>query len=220
MNRSEQITNLVKALCEAQKTIKIAEKDSTNPHFRSKYASFESVISASRKSLLENGLVVSQIIDATLTNGHLLKTLLMHTSGEWLESTMPILAKDLSPQAFGSALTYAKRYAMAAIVGVGTGEDDDANEAQPTIQKPPVTIEKKELANKATIQQIKLVMVLLKQMGVDEEAAKVRWKSITGKASRTEWTFDDAKKVIEAMKSYVESMSEKAPDLVPHNGGE
>ena len=115
---------LAAALAKAQGQMSGASKDSSNPFFKSKYADLHSVWEACRKPLSENGLAVVQ-----LPNRDVLTTVLMHESGEYISSEIPILAKDNSPQALGSAISYARRYALAAIVGVYQ-VDDDAEAAQ------------------------------------------------------------------------------------------
>lgn len=129
MNTSEQINELAKALSLAQSEMRKASKDSTNPHFRSSYADLTSIWEACQESLTKNGLSVVQ--GASAENEQVsIETRLLHASGQWVESKITVKAKDASPQAVGSALTYCRRYSLAAMVGV-TPEDDDAESAQP-----------------------------------------------------------------------------------------
>ena len=130
MDKSETIIELAKALAKAQGQIKPAIKDSENPHFRSKYADLSSVWDACRKPLTDNGLSVVQMpTDAPTPDSVALTTLLLHTSGEYISSTVsaPLTKKDA--QAIGSALTYLRRYALSAIIGVVADDDDDGNAA-------------------------------------------------------------------------------------------
>jgi hypothetical protein len=121
---------LAAALSKAQADITGALKDSSNPFFKSKYADLASCWDACRKQLAANNLCVIQTTDLDdLTNQTVLKTILAHSSGEWVKSITPILTKDNSPQAQGSGITYARRYALAAIVGLAQ-VDDDAEAAQ------------------------------------------------------------------------------------------
>ena len=133
--KSESIGALAAALAKAQAAITGAVKDAANPFFKSKYADLESVWSACRKPLTDNGLSVVQTTDYT-TEGLMLRTTLLHSSGEWIAGDMPVLTKDASPQAQGSGITYARRYALAAIVGVYQ-TDDDAEAAQGRKPEPP-----------------------------------------------------------------------------------
>lgn len=122
--QSDTIGALALALSKAQADITGALKDSANPFFKSKYADLASCWDACRKQLAANELAVIQTVE-----GDHLATILAHSSGEWVRSHCPIRAKDDSPQALGSAITYARRYALAAIVGLAQ-IDDDAEAAQ------------------------------------------------------------------------------------------
>lgn len=128
MNQSNSIAALAAALAKAQAEIAGAVKDSANPFFKSKYADLESVWSACRKPLTSNGLSVIQTT-LPMKQGLMLVTTLAHSSGEWIRGYMPILAKDNTAQSQGSGISYARRYALAALVGVYQ-TDDDAEAAQ------------------------------------------------------------------------------------------
>lgn len=127
MTKSETINELAAALAKAQGQIKGATKDSENPYFKSKYADLAAVWDACRTALSSNGLAVSQTLSG-VDGAVVVSTMLMHSSGQWIEDTLTLTPKDASPQAFGSAATYGRRYALAAIVGVAP-EDDDGNAA-------------------------------------------------------------------------------------------
>jgi hypothetical protein len=127
MNHSESINEIATALAKAQGQIEGARKDSTNPHFKSSYADLSSVWDACRKALTSNGLSVAQ--GPVSDDGRIgVSTMLMHTSGQWLRATFYMRPTKDDPQGAGSALTYARRYALAAMVGVSP-EDDDGNAA-------------------------------------------------------------------------------------------
>jgi hypothetical protein len=128
VNQSQTIGALAAALAKAQASITGAVKDSANPFFKSKYADLESVWSACRKPLTDNGLSVIQTTQPT-KHGTMLVTTLAHSSGEWIRGYMPILTKDATAQSQGSGISYARRYALAALVGVYQ-TDDDAEAAQ------------------------------------------------------------------------------------------
>lgn len=138
MNQSNEIGELAKALAQAQAEIMPAMKDSSNPFFKSKYADLSSVWNACRPALTKYGLAVCQTSDE-ISGRLMLITTLMHSSGQWIKSHMPILASKPDAQSMGSAISYARRYALAAIAGV-TAEDDDGNAATrpqsvPIVQK-------------------------------------------------------------------------------------
>ncbi len=128
MERSQEITELVAALAIAQGVIEGAAKDSANPFFKSSYADLASVWQAIRAPLSANGLAVMQLPSA---DGQIvtITTILTHKSGQWISSDLTITAKEDSPQAVGSAITYARRYALQSVVGVAP-EDDDGERAQ------------------------------------------------------------------------------------------
>jgi len=128
-HHSEQINELAAALAKAQSEFRGAEEDKINPHFKSKYSSLNALWSACREGLSKNGLSVSQIPQRNGA-GIDLVTLLLHSSGQWIRSELPVIDKIGSPQALGSAITYAKRYALSGIVGISSGDDDDGNAAQ------------------------------------------------------------------------------------------
>jgi len=134
--RSDSIMNLAAALAVAQGQIETASKDGTagSGSYSYKYATLDAVWSVCRMPLSSNGLSVVQI-PITDDNGFFVETVLMHSSGEWISSTMslPIVAKNMSElQAIGSAITYARRYMLAAMIGVTTGDDDDGQSSPPT----------------------------------------------------------------------------------------
>jgi len=125
--KSESITELAKALCNAQATMTTAKKDSLNPHFKSKYADLASVWDACREALTKNGLSIVQIPQAD-GNRITVSTILLHTSGEFIEGDLTMISGANTPQAFGSCITYARRYALSAFVGIAP-DDDDGEEA-------------------------------------------------------------------------------------------
>lgn len=123
MNKSESIKNIAIAIHEVQKELEPVMKDATNPYFNSKYATLEAVWFVVGPLLSKNGLSVVQ-----LGSEDSLETLLLHTSGEWLSGSAKLMPKSNDPQALGSAITYARRYWLSALLGV-VSEDDDGNKA-------------------------------------------------------------------------------------------
>jgi len=134
MERSEQIGQLAAALAKAQSEIKSAIMDSAavipgkegRSGYSYRYADLASVTEACRGPLSKNGIAVIQ----TAENGQgvSVRTMLAHASGEWIASTLTFNPGQTTPQAIGSAITYARRYGLAAICGV-VQEDDDGQEA-------------------------------------------------------------------------------------------
>ena len=123
MISSELINELASALCNAQSQMGGAVKDSANPFFKSSYADLTSVIKAIKQPFADNGLSYTQF-PVSNENGVGVSTRLMHVSGQWIEMeyTLPTVKKD--PQASGSAITYARRYALQSIAGIPTADDD------------------------------------------------------------------------------------------------
>lgn len=124
MNRSETIGEIAKAMNAAQPNIKVAIKDSSNPFFKSKYADLQAVWDACKEALHANGLSVMQM-PSHIDGEPALETILAHTSGQWLSGVYPLSPTKRDPQGVGAAITYARRYALAALVGVVYDEDDD-----------------------------------------------------------------------------------------------
>lgn len=123
MNSSTETNELALALCLAQGQMGGAVKDSSNPFFKSSYADLTSVIKAIKQPFADNGLSYTQFpVSSDIGVG--VATRLMHVSGQWVESefVLPIVKQD--PQAAGSAITYARRYALQSIAGIPTADDD------------------------------------------------------------------------------------------------
>lgn len=127
MTTSETINEIAAALAQAQGEITGAVKDSANPFFKSKYADLASVWDACRAPLSKHGLAIVQSprADGTLVT---VETMLTHASGQWIRDSLSVVAKDDSPQAVGSAITYLRRYALQSFAGVAP-DDDDAEAA-------------------------------------------------------------------------------------------
>lgn len=126
--QSENINELLSALSKAQGKINGAKKDKSNPYFKSSYADLHSVWGACRQVLSDNGLSVVQTM--LMVEGALnLVTILGHSSGQWIKSFLPVNTQKSDPQSLGSAITYMRRYSLAAIVGVAPEEDDDDGES-------------------------------------------------------------------------------------------
>lgn len=126
---------LNEALAKAQLVMTAAKKDAVNPHFKSSYADLASIIEACRKPLAENGLAIAQVV-TTDAKGVTVTTRLLHVSGECIEAPCWMPVAQQTPQAYGSAITYGRRYSLAAMVGVAA-EDDDGNASSISKNVPP-----------------------------------------------------------------------------------
>lgn len=136
MHQSSSIKEIATALAKAQGELGGASKDSNNPAFNSKYADLASIVAAIKACFPKHGLSYVQTPCTTDKDEIGIETMLMHASGEWLRGDpfyMPVA--KLNAHGFGSILTYARRYSLAAMAGVAP-EDDDANAGVATAPRP------------------------------------------------------------------------------------
>lgn len=152
---NEPISELVKALIGAQQEFAPLAKSATNPHFKNKFVPLNEVIETVLPVLNKHGLAISQFPTLTIDGEPGLTTMLMHVSGQFLESTMPLLTAKNDPQGQGSALTYARRYALMSVLGLVGDEDDDGHAARPTpkqqdVKSSPLEEAKKKLRDAIT----------------------------------------------------------------------
>lgn len=143
IEQSPTIAKLVAALVQVQATVEGAVKGKANPAFKgTKYADLSAVWEACREQLVTNDLTVVQFPGEMVDNRMTMTTQLSHATGEWMRGTLSIPLSKVDAQGYGSAVTYARRYALAAVVGV-CPEDDDGNAASqrgPQRQEQPQTI--------------------------------------------------------------------------------
>jgi hypothetical protein len=127
MLMSENVADLAASLALAQGEVENASKNSSNPHFRSKYADLAEIINTVRPVFAKHGLAVLQ--SPSYADGLVsVTTLLTHKSGQWIKDTASAPASKLDAQGVGSAVTYLRRYSLAAFAGIAQ-EDDDGNAA-------------------------------------------------------------------------------------------
>lgn len=140
-DESRQHATLAEAMVAAQAEMPAVEKDAVNPHFRSKFTSLDHLIARTRPVLNRHGLSISQWPTGATIAGelvHALRTTITHVSGESDSSVMPLIIGKNDMQGLGGAITYAKRYAWAAALGISTDEDDDGNLAsRPEVRQEP-----------------------------------------------------------------------------------
>tara|TARA_R110002020_G_scaffold297940_6_gene513657 strand:+ start:529 stop:1251 length:723 start_codon:yes stop_codon:yes gene_type:complete len=173
MQTSETIEEMAKALVKAQSQMGGAVKDSNNPFFKSKYADLGSVVKAIKEAFCDNGLSYVQF-PYTSEWGVGVTTRLMHVSGQWIEQeyTLPLAKQD--PQAAGSAITYARRYALQSIAGIPTADDD----AEVAMRRSPVP--------EKPVQQKKATPKPAPAKPAPEKQAKVAETSINSKEEAVE----------------------------------
>jgi len=140
METSTSIKEIATALCKFQGEVEKIKKTETNPFFKSKYADLSAILDVIRQPLSQNGLSFVQFPEAS----HGLCSMLMHTSGEWMRGTYDMTPTKSDPQGLGSAITYQRRYALGAILGLNIDNDDDANAASATPKQPEQKAKKME----------------------------------------------------------------------------
>lgn len=135
MKHSESIAKLAPALVAAQAELRAIGKDSVNPHFKNRYASLDAIIEDVRPTLAKHGLAIVQGATTPESDansrvvGFTVETMLVHTSGEWMSSGIPMPLAKPDPQGAGGALTYGRRYSLGALLCLATEDDDDGNAA-------------------------------------------------------------------------------------------
>jgi len=150
--QSAEISELAKALINVQRTIQPAIKDATNPFVQNRYATLNSVMDSCREALLENSIWMTQF-PVPAEPGYLgLVTKLTHAeSGQWQSSLAVVPLPKADPQGMGSAMTYARRYALSAMLGIITDDDDGEDAKLPTkTVSPPRRPQNGPLAQKDT----------------------------------------------------------------------
>ena len=135
MNKSESIKELATALCSFQSAVEKIKKANINPFFKSKYADLSAILDVIREPLTDNGLSFVQFPKGRYG----LETMLMHESGEWLSESYEMEPTKHDPQGAGSVITYQRRYALGAILGLNIDIDDDGNKASEPVKKEALT---------------------------------------------------------------------------------
>lgn len=186
-DHSDKMDALISALNLVQKAMGYASKDTENPHFKSTFASLKSAWEAAKDPLLANGFALTQ--QTVTKDGKVsVRTILWHTSGQWISAELPLINPKGDMQGMGSAITYARRQSFMSLIGL-CPVDDDGNDAQdqadqkprssavrhganasPARQTDPTEPKKKPVSGMpATAQQVKLFWVLWKKTGRTEE---------------------------------------------------
>lgn len=152
MNKSEQIDKLAAALSRAQGSLMGAKKNCINPFHKSKYADLSSVIQAASPALQENELSIVQLTEINDGNP-VLRTTLMHSSGQYISGVNPLYMPKGDMQSMGSAITYARRYAYSAMIGVVSDVDDDGESIKNTYENQTLKFTNKASKKKTQIEQ-------------------------------------------------------------------
>lgn len=204
MNKSEQINELAAALVKFHAEVKPVAFDCNNPFFKSRYASLSALVKEATPHLVRNGLSVSQVME----NETAVTTILMHTSGQWITSSLKLKPVKDDPQGVGSAITYARRYSYASILGLVSDEDDDGNAASvsqnnhvnhaPIVNpKPPIQTNGQPMM--ISDKQKNAIFAISKVKGMSEEYIKEVINFAWNKSSISELTMKQASKLIDAI---------------------
>jgi hypothetical protein len=192
MKQSESITDLATALCLAQAEMGGAVKDSNNPFFKSSYADLTSVIKVIKQPFANHGLSFVQLpVTSDGGKGVGVSTMLMHNSGQWIQNEYLLPMDKITPQGAGSAITYARRYALQSLVGI-PAVDDDSEMAMYRNSPPPVVEPPANRVSKSLAQSVVALVVSSQASGetselvealaeLDEIEKQVIWKQLTTK---------------------------------------
>ncbi len=204
METSEKINELAGALAKAQGQIEGAAKDMENPFLKSKYADLSSVWAVARKPLSDNELCVVQTPENCDNGNVTLRTTLFHSSGQWIASVLEMPVAKQEPQGYGSAISYARRYSLASMVGIYS-EDDDGEGSKSDKE---INYEKSEKA----IEYLKSIvnLILLK-----EACGKYQTDYKSGKTGWSGKTWNELCAVMAERKNSLEN--EKIIDIDPGN---
>lgn len=209
MNRSESIASIAKALAQFQNEVVQPKKSAKNPHFKSLYVPLDNVVESIADTAPKYGL---SYIQTTVTENEKagVQTILMHESGEWIEFEpflLPIGQKS-TPQAVGSAITYARRYTLSSIFGIASETDDDGNTANDSAKNNPAP--GPIMANKEQISTLgKLVTQLADMVNKDAKELSSKYK-----LSQT-MTLEDAKISMARLKDAIDNAT---PAVMPEEG--
>jgi len=197
-------TQYSEALVAAIGELSNVPKTASNPYFKSKYAPLDAIIEATRPILAKHGLAVTQQ-PLFLEGSAGVETTILHKGGHSTTTTLLLPLKDQSPQGVGSAITYARRYSLAAVLGITSEDDDDGNVSTGLHDQKPITVTRPAIAkvmDKKDAAPRPVGSVTTTWRGVLPTNAKVAAQSKEGSAKK--WTlysveFSDNGKAIEAM---------------------
>jgi len=193
MDMSDDISALAEALSKAQGEILDASKGAENPYFKSKYADLASVRSVIREPMAKNGLSLVQL-PKTVDGGVSVETLLLHSSGQFIKSSLFMPAAKADAHGIGSAITYARRYSIMSILCLAT-EDDDGNAAVDSVKRaPPAPVTK--TVTIATDDAAKLLAEAAEVAKTGSEAMRTWWSGL--KADKRSLLSSDDLKALKA----------------------
>ena len=228
--KSESIKEIAIALAQFNMKVQRIEKDSSNPHFKNRYASLDGILDEVRPLLAEQGLSLIQMPSGDGDNFKL-TTMLIHISGEWIESdSLSMRPTKSDPQGIGSATTYARRYGVSSFLGLSTGEvDDDGNAASqtpkasqnasqsqgynsPPAQSQPSATQSSASSEAITSGQIGLIKKLVADKKIPDNMYRVALGTY-GVTSSTDMNKRDASALIKRLTDYVQETVPPDDDL-------
>jgi len=224
---SEEIGEIAGALSTAQGSFKTIERKCVNPFFKSKYADLAAINDGTKVALKDNNLAVTQVIIPDDEKA-IVESRLLHKSGQWIISTCKLKPKATDPQSMGSAITYARRYSLSALLNIATEDEEDGNSASATQKKAPLKQERSQpqqehnpfldeepkptgqvpmqegIPAPITQAQMRAIQTMLGKMEIDDDYARhEKVARILGldnvPASMSSLTKDQASKVISAL---------------------
>jgi len=143
MQTSENVDKIFPALIKAQSEMGNAKKNCTNPFYKSKYADLAEMIDVTKEVLFANKMAIIQSPEGT-GNTASINCRIIHESGQWLEGTITLPLSKNDPQQAGTAITYARRYQLAALFNIAQ-EDDDGNEGSGKTEKKDIKLDPKKV---------------------------------------------------------------------------
>lgn len=193
MKQSEQINELAAALAKAQAVMPKAKMSGINSRFADKatgktgaYATLDDIRDAVKETLTANGISYTQ--HPYSINGEVgVETMLIHSSGQWMRSRFGVPSAKHDSQAYGSILTYVRKFALAAAAGVSTQEDTDADEVSHESPSPTISVK-----------QVAKIQNLLAAKKIDEKRI-LKWKNIENLTQLRVSDFDAACEIIEKL---------------------
>ena len=218
------ISKLAVAVVAMQGELKPVAKNSENPFFKSKYADLAACHHAAGPILARHGLAVVQIPSVT-QDGVIIKTILLHESGQKIEAECKMKPKSLSPQDIGSAITYNRRYSYMAIIGLSAedDEDDDGNassgkkktgDRKPSPAPEPCPSAPADGKKMASEKQVKMIFALCKKSGVIIDDIKKSYNFSSSKELENK----TASKIIDELQSMKPAAPEIQSDAVAPTG--
>lgn len=173
MKTSKSVSNIIKARIKAKSEMRKPRKDGVNPHFKSKYTTFEELMLCVEEALVQNELdMIVEVLNKEDKVG--CQITLYHSSGEFIGSDPFFIPSTQTAQGYGSSVTYVKRYCVEAFFGLAASEDDDANNATGE-KKAPQCVEEKAKA-------LTVVMTKCKEQGIEDQELRKLVKKNFGKS--------------------------------------